>query len=106
MVADTFVICIYSQKLQQRLTHIIETYHVHHKHNWSDNLDRCNHVVLYNSSIGRVSGRHSPPRRLPDGFTKVKDTGDHQQDAQNLQKEERKGKGDGEEGRKIWREER
>ena len=106
IATDAFVVCIYLQKLQQRLTHIIETYHVHHKHNWSDNLDGCNHVVLYNGSIGRVRGSHSPPNRLPDGFTKVTDTGDHQQGAQNLQKVERKGKETGEEGRRIQREER
>ena len=47
-------------------------------------------MVLYNGSIGRVSGRHSTPRRLPDGFTKITDTGDHQQGAQNLQKVERR----------------
>ena len=56
-------------------------------------------MVLYNGSIGCVRGGHSPPRRLPDGFTKVKDTGDHQQGAHNLQKEERKRKGDGGRGK-------
>ena len=41
-----------------------------------------------NGSIGRVSSGHTPPHRLPDSSTKVTDTGDHQQGAQDLTERE------------------
>ena len=63
-------------------------------------------MVLYNGSIGRVSGCHSPPCRLPDGFTKITDTRDHQQGAQNLQKVERRWRGESRRGEVNGKEKR
>ena len=45
-------------------------------------------MVCNNGGIRSSGAGHSPPHRLPDGFTQVTDTGDHKQSAQNLQGEE------------------